>query len=91
MKTARTGRAMTVTYIGQRGGGGGCSEMQMRILTRRGCEEEEKMLKCECNLYMKVFTKKEKKEFQITDVSSPKDDGVKSICAWKEKKRAGLF
>lgn len=34
----------------------------MKILTkRRGCEGQEKMLKCDYNLDMNVFTKKEKK------------------------------
>lgn len=64
----------------------------MRVLTkRRGCEEAEKMLKCEYNLDMKVFTKREKKEVQITDMSSLKDHDIECICACKEKKRAGLF
>lgn len=39
---------------------------------------------------MKVFTKTEKKEVQITDMSSLNDDDVECICAWKQK-RAGLF
>lgn len=49
------------------------------------------MLKCDYNLDMKVVTKKEKKEVQIADTSSLKDDDTEYICAWKERKKAGLF
>lgn len=49
------------------------------------------MLKCEYNLDMKDFTKREKKEVPITGVSSLKDDDIEYICAGKEKKRAELF
>lgn len=62
----------------------------MRILTkRRVYEEEKKMLKCEYDLDMKVFTKMEKKEVHITDISSLKDYDIKCICVCG-RRRKGL-